>query len=70
MGSNNIHFSQCPNCNQPVRNAVACPLCGQNCCRWQCYAAHVGAHRPPPADEARRSREADCAETAHRGLSG
>jgi hypothetical protein len=39
------HFGLCRYCGRPLRHAVACPLCGRSCCRWQCYTQHVDWHR-------------------------
>lgn len=52
MPVHDAHFSQCPTCRQALRHAASCPLCGQRCCRWQCYNAHLGAHRS--AEQPRR----------------
>jgi hypothetical protein len=39
------HFSLCEGCGQAAVHAASCPVCGRSCCRWQCYARHLGRHQ-------------------------
>lgn len=51
-----VHYSQCEQCRRPVRQAVACPVCGRCCCRRGCYANHVARHMTAQSGSANKQQ--------------